>query len=137
MSKRGMLRVSRPLFRQMIHHLQLHYPQEGCGLLAGCAGQARQIYPVDNILQSPSAYEMEPLQQIRAMLIMEDQGDELVAIYHSHPQGPSTPSETDVAQAYYPGAVYLVVSLYNFDEPEVRGFRIADGRVTEVVIVVE
>ncbi|MCP4362969.1 MAG: M67 family metallopeptidase [Chloroflexi bacterium] len=129
--------MSRPLFRRMIHHLQIQYPKEGCGLLAGHTGQATQIYPVDNILKSPNAYEMEPLQQIRAMLIMEEHGDELVAIYHSHPQGPSTPSETDVAQAYYPDAVYLIVSLYNFDEPEVRGFRIVDGRVTEVLIIVE
>jgi len=129
--------MSRPLFRQMIHHLQLQYPKEGCGLLAGRAGQATQIYPVDNILNSPSTYEMEPLQQIRALLAMEEQGDALAAIYHSHPQGPSTPSETDVALSYYPDAVYLIVSLTNFDEPEVRGFRIVDGRVTEILIIVE
>ena len=54
----------------------------------------------------------------------EDQGLALWGIYHSHPEGPETPSETDVKLAYYPDAVYVIVSLAEPEIPVVRGFKI-------------
>ena len=81
---------------------------------------------------SPVAFEMEPLQQIKAMLAMEAEGLELIAIYPSHPSGPARPSITDVANAYYPDAVQLIISLANRARPGVRAFTIIDGVVAEV-----
>jgi len=37
-----------------------------------------------------------------------------------------------VRQAYYPDAVYLIVSLAEPSAPDLRGYRITDGKVTEV-----
>jgi proteasome lid subunit RPN8/RPN11 len=132
-----MMWLARPLLNQILHHLQTVYPQEGCGLVAGLNNQATAIYPIDNILQSETAYEMEPLQQVKTMLAIEARGEDLCAIYHSHPHSPAFPSETDIALAYYPETVYLIISLQERDVPVVRGFLIVDGLVEEIEIVGE
>lgn len=119
-------------YQAVIAHLAAVYPLEGCGLLAGKDGEVTAVYPIANILHSPTAYEMEPLQQIETILQIERNNEDLLAIYHSHPNGPSTPSVTDITAAYYPDSVYLIVSMQNLALPHMRGFRIVDGVVTEL-----
>ncbi len=72
---------------------------------------------------------------LAAFLAMESQNEELVAIYHSHPQGAAYPSPTDIAQAYYPDTVQIIVSLVDRKRPLIRAFSIKDGTVTPVTIV--
>lgn len=129
-----MLTMTRRDYRTMLAHLQAVYPLEGCGLLAGRAGRVERLYSVDNALRSPTEYEMDPRQQLQAMLELEDAGWELLAIYHSHPHGPAEPSATDVARAYYPEALHVIVSLANRERPSVRAFSIAGGQVEEVLL---
>lgn len=117
-----------------MRHLAAEYPLEGCGLLAGKDGRVTAVFPISNILHSPTAYEMEPVQQIRTILQIEQNNEELLAIYHSHPNGPSYPSETDITAAYYPDSVYLIVSLQELQKPHMRGFYIVDGGVTELLV---
>lgn len=132
-----MLRLSRPLAAQLLAHVESVYPEEGCGLVAGRGGVATAVYPIENILHSPTVYEMAPLPQVERMLAIETAGDELCAIYHSHPHSPAFPSPTDVAQAYYPDSVYLIVSLQDRAQPMMRGFRIVEGVVTETAVSIE
>ncbi len=121
-------------YQAIIEHLMAEYPLEGCGLLAGNDGRVTAVYPITNILHSPTAYEMEPVQQIKTILQIEKNNEELIAIYHSHPNGPSTPSETDITAAYYPDSVYLIVSLQDVQKPHMRGFYIVAGNVTELTV---
>lgn len=124
--------LTRALLDEMVGYVDGLWPEEACGLLAGQDGRATRLYPVENIFHSPVAYEMDPLAQIRAMLDMEAGGAELLAIFHSHPHGPARPSQTDVAQAYYPDAFQFIISLADRQHPSVRAFTIADGLVDEV-----
>jgi proteasome lid subunit RPN8/RPN11 len=64
---------------------------------------------------------------------MEANGEDLVAIYHSHPATQAYPSPTDRAESHYPEAIYLLVSLRDA-APDVRAFRIRDGWVREVTL---
>lgn len=132
-----MLRLTRPYLSQMIRHLQAVYPQEGCGILSGSNGQVTGVYPINNILQSQTAYEMDPLQQVKTMLAIEAKDEQLCAIYHSHPHTPAYPSATDVALAYYPEAVYLIVSLQDVAEPVWNGYWIVDGVVQETAVTID
>ncbi len=116
----------------MIAYVTSLYPEEACGLVGGQDGRAARLYPVENALHSPVAFEMEPLQQIRVMLSMEAEGLELLAIYHSHPHGPARPSTSDVAQAYYPDTAQIIISLADWARPSLRAYLIADGHVTEI-----
>lgn len=132
-----MLNLKQSFYNQLIDHLQDEYPLEGCGILAGKAGEIFHLYPIANKLHSPTAYEMDPQQQLAAMLDIEDNDWEMTAVYHSHPQGPQTPSATDIAQAYYPDVIQVIVSLQDRSRPIMRGFLIDNGRVTEIEIVVQ
>lgn len=129
--------LSRALVDEMVTHASALYPEEACGLLAGQDGRATRFYPVENIHHSPVAYEMEPVQQIRAMLDIEAAGLELLAIYHSHPHGPARPSPTDVALAYYPDQVQLILSLAERERPALDAFTIRDGKVLAAEWIVE
>ncbi len=131
------LTLNRTLLNEMLAHVSGLWPEEACGLVGGRDGRAVRLYPVENVRHSPVAFEMEPLQQIRAMLAMEAEGLELIAIYHSHPSGPARPSPTDVALAYYPDAVQLILSLDDPARPVLRAFTIVEGRVDEVELLVD
>ena len=128
-----MLAIERPLLEELLSHLQACYPQEGCGLLAGneATGVVTAVYPIENSLHSPTAYRMDPTQQVQAMLALEERGWQMLAIYHSHPQGPELPSATDVALAMYPEALHIIVSLQDHAAPMVRTFRIVGQDVVE------
>jgi proteasome lid subunit RPN8/RPN11 len=116
----------------MLTHLLEEYPLEGCGLLAGKDDLVLRLYAIENRLESPTTYEMEPQQQLHAMLDMEDRGLDLLAIFHSHPSGPETPSAHDIATAYYPEAAHVIVSLVNLEQPKTRAFSIVGKRVSEI-----
>ncbi len=126
------LTLSRAVLDEMLAHVAGLWPEEACGLVGGRNGRAVRLYSVENTRHSPVAFEMDPLQQINAMLAMEAEGLELIAIYHSHPDGPARPSATDVANAYYPDAVQLIISLADRARPSVRAFTIIEGAVAEV-----
>lgn len=128
--------IGRDEYEKMLAHVQAEYPLEACGLLAGIERRVCHLYPVANKLKSTTAYEMEPRQQIAAMVEMEARGWEMTAVYHSHPQGPETPSATDVAQLYYQEAIQVIVSLRERERPVVRAFRIEGEWVEELPLLV-
>ena len=115
----------------MIDHARREFPNEACGLLATQDGMVQEVYPIPNADASPVHYRMEPKEQLRATLDIEDRGWELGGIYHSHTHTRAYPSQTDVGLAFYPDATYIIVSLARMDQPEVRAFRIVEGQIVE------
>ncbi len=132
----GMLLIERPSYDTLLLEAQNGLPLEVCGLLAGKNGRITHTYPIHNKLQSPVAFEMEPLPQIQTMLTIEEAGMELLGIYHSHPTGPAQPSETDIAQAYYPEIAQFIVSLKE-GHPIVNAFLIENGRFRVIPFAIE
>lgn len=127
-----MLRIPNSFVEAIVEQARAEYPNEACGLLAGSDGGATKRFPMTNAERSPVIYRMEPAEQLRVFREIEQEGLDLVAIYHSHTRSPAYPSATDVSLAYYPEAVYLIVSLADPQAPDLRGFRIVDGKVSEV-----
>lgn len=111
-------------------------PLECCGLLLGRGRVVERVFRGTNTDRSPVTYNMDPQELFRAHREMETLGLDLVAIYHSHPRTRAFPSSTDVAKATYPDSVYLIISLQDGPVPDVRAFRIQDGRVTEGTVIV-
>jgi proteasome lid subunit RPN8/RPN11 len=126
------IELSQAHYQELLRQTQSAYPLEACGLMAGRDNRVRRLYPVTNIRQSPYEYEMDPVGQLDAMIDLEQNGWDLIAIYHSHPQGPQMPSASDVAQAYYPEAGHVIVSLLDYRQPRARAFTIISGQVTEI-----
>lgn len=127
----GGMRIPRRIFDEMLEHAREAAPNECCGLIGGGDGEARTLYRARNAEASPLRYNLDPQDQFRIMTTMEESGEELSAIYHSHTASPAYPSQTDINLAAYPDALYLIVSLADGERP-LRGFRISDGEVTEV-----
>jgi len=121
---------------EIVAHVQSGLPQETCGLLWGRDGRALVHRPADNVARSPTRYEMDPIWQVAVMHEMLARGLELVAIYHSHPEGPSVPSTTDVARAYYPDSAYIVLSPGPDREWTMKAYRIVEGQVSAIEILV-
>jgi [CysO sulfur-carrier protein]-S-L-cysteine hydrolase len=125
------MRIPRAIYEELLEHAREDAPNECCGLIGGEDGVARTVYRARNAEASPLRYNLDPQDQFRIMTEMEERGEELAAIYHSHTASPAYPSQTDINLAAYPDALYLIVSLAE-GEKDLRGFRIVDGEVTEV-----
>ncbi len=129
-----MLTIARADYEHILKHCQAEYPNEACGILAGHNGTVEKIYSTTNAEPSPSFYVMDPQEQFLVLKEMRQSGLELVGIYHSHTGSQAYPSSTDVSLAYYPEAVYLIVTLLDRNNPSARGFTIVEGKITEVKI---
>jgi [CysO sulfur-carrier protein]-S-L-cysteine hydrolase len=126
----GRFDLEQSAYERIVAHARSDHPYEVCGLIAGEDGQLRKVYEIPNAARSMTYYSMEPTAMLRAFNEMDDEGWDLLAIYHSHTHTEAFPSPTDVELAFYPDAVYLIVSLQD-DVPVLRGFDIRDGRITE------
>jgi proteasome lid subunit RPN8/RPN11 len=120
----------------MIAHAREDFPNECCGLLFGTGTTARLCMRMENIEHSPLNYRVDGKALIQAFQDMDEQGLDLIGIYHSHTHSPAQPSRTDVALAGYPDAHYLIVSLADRENPDLRAFTIVDGVVTEQEVVI-
>ena len=132
-----MLTIAASIHWTMLAHCRFVKPQEACGLLAGVDGCATVLYVIENRLHSSVAYEMDGRQQVLAMLDAEDRGLQLLAVYHSHPNGPASPSSRDIREAYYPELVQVIVSLADAERPVARAFLIAAGETASLDLRVE
>ncbi len=135
-SRRG-LALTVQQVAQIVEHARAARPAEACGLLGGRDGRVETVYPLPNTEESVVRYLAEPQAQMDAMLEIEERGNELVGIYHSHLHAPAYPSPTDVAMAAYPDAVYLIISLMDGNPPTLGAFRIRDGEIEEVDVAIE
>lgn len=118
----------------MIEHARRELPNECCGVLIGRPGVFERVIPIASIPPSPDSYYMSPEEQIEIFTELGESGESLLGIYHSHPEGPASPSGMDIRLAFHPEAVYFIVSLKNRKKPEVRAFRIEKQEVTEITI---
>ena len=140
-----MLTISRSDLQLIIKHCSAAYPNEACGILAGKDGRVQKVYPMRNVRPSPVSYEMDGAEQIRVMKDIRQAGLGLAGIFHSHISSPAYPSSVDVEQAYWPGtlypnypeAVYVILSLRDREDPEIKGYLIHDGTVKAVQINIE
>jgi proteasome lid subunit RPN8/RPN11 len=124
-----MLRISRALLEQTLSHLRLEAPNEGVGLWVGHGGRVERIVPLPNLHEQPlSAYNADPQALIGALRGLEREGLELVAIYHSHPQGPPRPSQTDRSRAFW-RVPYVIFAL---ETGEARAYNLPQGEEVRV-----
>ncbi len=114
----------------LVEHAWSDYPYEVCGLLGVEPDGTLRHWRVTNDERSMTYYMMNPKELLRAVREIEDNEWEMV-IYHSHTHTQAYPSATDIAQAFYPDATYLIVTLQDRDHPDMRAFRILDGEVIE------
>jgi proteasome lid subunit RPN8/RPN11 len=139
---RSGLSLTTAVAEQLLAHARAEAPNEACGILSGDAaiGQATTYHPARNADASPYVYTVHPDDLVRIVMGIEDAGDDLVAIFHSHTHTPAVPSPTDRRQAMYPDAIYLLATLMDPNaEPmqALRAWRISDGESVEAGVVID
>jgi proteasome lid subunit RPN8/RPN11 len=148
------------LRQELIAHAREGDPDEVCGMLAGRDGWVEHVFRVRNIADQVAAerevfrdretqvatagrrpvhYYMDPLDQLRVYREIEGLDLDVLAYYHSHTHTEARPSPTDVRLARDPAALWVLVSLQNPAQADVRAWRITkldqmdeQGEVVEV-----
>lgn len=129
------LRLSTAQIQDLQRHALKAWPDEACGLLAGRGQVVTTIIPLPNVAADPKrSYRIADRALIETLRDIEQKSQALIAFYHSHPNGSHVPSPTDVRQAHYPDALYVIVGLRNRESPEVGAWSIRGGEVKPVDI---
>jgi proteasome lid subunit RPN8/RPN11 len=124
--------------QQIVTQAKDDAPNETCGLIAGKKDCAEKVYALKNTSPTPQTnYYADPQELLACFQDMDAMNSEHLAIYHSHPTSPAYPSPTDLAMAYYPDAVYIIISLADATQVVVRAFRIVDTKISEVTLEIE
>jgi proteasome lid subunit RPN8/RPN11 len=125
------MRIASPVYDEMVDHAEEQWPVECCGLLAGRAGFATQIYRLENRERSRTSYSADPVKELEALRKMDDLGLDFLAVYHSHPDSGCAPSPADVEKAFSERVRHVIISLKN-PSTKVRAFQIREtGEVVE------
>lgn len=133
------MRIPRDLYDEMVAHARLEAPNECCGMIASIDGRALAVHPAVNQAASPLKYEIDGAEQYAIQQEIDDAGQDLGAIYHSHTRTAPYPSQTDINLAFYPDSLYVIVGLAGGSEADadVRAYTIRDGNVAEAELVIE
>src|SRR3954452_4044625 len=126
-----MLVLTEAIYRAILDHARRELPLECVGLLGGRDGRAEVRYPIRNELSSRVRFRSDPRDMLDAFRDMRRRGIDLVAIYHSHPDGPARPSLIDQAENFYRDTPNLIVSLRS-EPPVVKAFLIGPDDSVEV-----
>lgn len=113
------------------------YPDETCGLLLGVragrgAAEVMEVVQARNLNRDRAGdrYELDPADFLAADARARNRGIDIVGIWHSHPEHPARPSETDRAGAW-PGWSYVIVSVGLEGIRAVRSWRLDGERFVE------
>jgi len=128
------VKIRQAIFDQIVAHALQERHNECCGLLIGIADVIEDAVPARNVHKSPARFQVEPADHFTAIRRARAAGRHVVGAYHSHPNGPSGPSETDRARLTDPSMFHVIVSLAHGTRT-VRAFRLADGNFSPLELV--
>lgn len=140
--------IPRDVYDAMVAHCIEGMPNEACGFIGGKADgtqrAATRLYPMTNAAASPVFYRPDDREMLAALKDMDERDLDVASIFHSHVATRAYPSPTDIREAHYPDAVFVIVSFEERDNPQAKGYLIhkqdwrdATGEVEEVQLVIE
>ena len=100
----------------MLAHVRTGYPLEACGALLGRVGDVHRVAPLENReTEKPRVrYAIDPRDLVRLDREARGEGLEIVGYFHSHPDHPARPSETDrqrAAESLSDGVFHVVIGV--------------------------
>lgn len=123
-----MWNIPRILVNKILAHAQREFPRECVGVLSGSASRVTGWHPLSNVAKEDRRFLADPTGQIRLFERLRQEGLEVVAIYHSHPFGPTAPSALDLEEAYDPDILNLIVSLDTAGRLDMNGYLMRNGQ---------
>jgi proteasome lid subunit RPN8/RPN11 len=111
-----MLVMATQVLKDLRERCEAAYPHETCGLLLGREEGLRRVvarvFPGRNLeaQRLRDRYVLDPRDFIAADVEASRVGEDILGVYHSHPDHPSQPSATDLERAQ-PVWSYVIVSV--------------------------
>jgi desampylase len=130
----GIVHLSGAVRADIIAHAREEAPRECCGLLIGSGDVIDGNVRVRNMHSNPARFLIDPAAHIATNRRLRGTARSVVGCYHSHPHSPPIPSATDLAEAYYPDFVWIIVSFSSSRDGEIAAFRITPESVMTMVI---
>jgi proteasome lid subunit RPN8/RPN11 len=132
------VRIAAEVRAAIVEHARREAPRECCGLLVGSGLCVDGCAPLSNVSPTPlTRYTIDPAAHIATRRRLRGTGREVIGCYHSHPVTPAMPSETDIADAYYPEFIWIIVSLAGAVHPEMAAYRLTPGAYTPLHLTTE
>ena len=128
------MKIRQDVLTKIVAHAVEDLPNECCGLLIGTADMVEDTSRARNTKRSRTKFQVEPADHFAAIRRARAAGFEIVGAYHSHPSGPSGPSETDRARLTDPSMFHVIISLAHGTRT-VRAFRLTDGNFSPLELV--
>lgn len=105
-------KIRKIVYEDMISYCQSILPYEACGLLSGGDGTGDSLWKLKNESPSPNRFTMSKEEIKKAVTKMNEQGERLSGIFHSHPSTHAFPSSHDIKNNSYIHLAYIIVSFY-------------------------
>ena len=127
------LQIEKKVLTALLDHARREEPNEACGYLASDNERIMRHFELTNIDAAPDHYTMDPAEQFAAIRRIREEGLQVAAVYHSHPETPARPSVEDIRLANDPNMTYIIVSLMAGVEP-IKAYKIRKGTVYEITL---
>ena len=128
------MRIRQAVLDRIVAHAVEDLPNECCGLLIGTRDMVEDAARARNTKRSRTRFQVEPADHFAAIRRARAGGFEIIGAYHSHPSGPSGPSDTDRARLTDPSMFHVIISLAHGTRT-VRAFRLSDGNFSPLELV--
>ena len=128
------MKIRQDVIARIVAHAVEELPNECCGLLIGSSDIVEDAARARNLKRSRTKFQVEPADHFAAIRKARAAGLEVIGAYHSHPSGPSGPSDTDRVRLTDPSMFHIIVSLAHGTKT-VRAFRLVDGNFSPLEIV--
>jgi proteasome lid subunit RPN8/RPN11 len=109
------MKITDAQLKQIYAHAKETYPHECFGFLVGAfdaGGLVHRVVRGTNLnTERADRFEMDPKEFVGVEKQADNEGLNVVGFYHSHPDWPAIPSQTDITWAWE-GSYYLIVSVH-------------------------
>ncbi len=137
----GTLSLPQTAHSDLENRVRAGYPLEACGLLVG--RQTNDHVDVERVVEARNLnrerahdrFELDPQDFIATDESARAEGLEIVGVWHSHPDHPARPSETDRAAAWG-GWSYVILSVARDGVRDLRSWRLESEQFVEEVITI-
>ena len=120
----------------MVAQAEAKAPVQACGLLSGQERIVQALHEMTNGAPDSGHFCLLPEEVQAVDGHARNEHREILAVYHSRLNGPARPTAHDLVQPVPTNVVFLILSLLDRWNPELRGFRIHNGQAVEVPVMV-